>query len=181
MPTMPARDHPSDRGGDFAVAVTCIDGRTHEPLTRWARRRADVRFVDLVTEPGADATLAGCPRSECDDVLRRLRVSLDAHHPELVVIAGHDDCAANPVPAHIHRDQIVDAVEQLDAWGVPVPVVGVWIDADGDVEEIAAGRGVAGPGGRRPPGGGATSPSGGTGALEGGMIVAGDPAEPEEA
>ncbi len=57
---------------DFGVAVTCIDGRTHEPITRWVRQHAGVHYVDLVTEPGADATLADCPQSSCDSILRRL-------------------------------------------------------------------------------------------------------------
>ena len=124
---------------DFGVAVTCIDGRTHEPITRWVRHHAGVHYVDLVTEPGADATLADCPQSSCDSILRRLRVSLDAHGAEIVVIAGHDDCAANPVSPHTHREHIIEAVEQVSEWGLDVPVVGVWIDATGNIEEIAQG------------------------------------------
>lgn len=135
------------RNRDFAVAVTCIDGRTHEPVTRWARQHAGVHYVDLVTEPGPDATLAECGADGagdreladgCPAILRRLRVSLAAHAPEMVVIAGHDDCAANPVDPHVHREHIVDAVHEVAGWDLGVPVVGVWIDDFGNVEQITA-------------------------------------------
>jgi hypothetical protein len=121
----------------FGAAVACIDGRTHEPLTRWIRERTGVRYVDLVTEPGADAALADCPRDTCATIRERLRVSLTAHAPEIVVIAGHDDCAANPVSTLTHRDQVRAAVGEVAGWGLGVPVVGVWIDDDGEVEPIA--------------------------------------------
>jgi hypothetical protein len=124
----------------FGAAVTCIDGRTHEPLTRWIRERTGVRYVDLVTEPGADAALADCPRDTCATIRDRLCVSLKAHSPEIVVIAGHDDCAANPVSIHTHRDHVRAAVGEVGGWGLGVPVVGVWIADDGTVEPIGPDR-----------------------------------------
>lgn len=123
----------SDR---FAVAIACIDGRTHEPLTDWTRAHADIDWVDLITEPGADAALAGCPQSGCSHIRDRVRVSLTAHRPRLVVIAGHDDCAANPVAADVHRAQIRAAVDEVRSWNLDVPTIGIWILADGQVEPV---------------------------------------------
>jgi hypothetical protein len=120
----------------FAVAVTCIDGRTHDPLVRWAREHLDVDYLDLVTQPGADAALSECPLNVCSAIRQMLDVSVNAHASRAVVIAGHDDCAANPVPADVHRRQILDAVRQVEGWGMDLTVVGVWIDHDGTVTPV---------------------------------------------
>ena len=123
--------------GSFAVAVTCIDGRTHEPLVRWVREHVGVDHVDLVTQPGADLTLSTCPRIVCDTIDERLRVSMSAHAPRAVVIAGHGDCAANPAPEPAQRRHVADAVREVERWGLDLPVIGVWIDPRGRVSPIS--------------------------------------------
>jgi hypothetical protein len=123
--------------GRFAAAVTCIDGRTHEPLTRWVREQLGVDHVDLITRPGVDATLSDCSSGLCDGIREHLAVSATAHASRAVAIAGHDDCAGNPVPADEHRRQIADAVEQVRGWGLDMAVIGVWIEVDGTVTPIA--------------------------------------------
>lgn len=120
----------------FAVAVTCIDGRTHEPLVQWVREHLHVDHVDLVTQPGADAALSSCPRGICDGIRERLCVSVTAHASRVVVIAGHDDCAANPVSAEQHRRHIAEAVREVEGWNLDVRIVGVWIDHDGTVTAV---------------------------------------------
>lgn len=120
----------------FAVAVTCIDGRTHEPLVRWVRERFHAQHVDLVTQPGADAALARCVSGICDGIRDRMCVSVTAHASRVVVIAGHDDCAANPVSAEEHRRDIVEAVREVQSWGLDASIFGVWIDADGVVSVV---------------------------------------------
>jgi hypothetical protein len=122
----------------FAAAVTCIDGRTHEPLTRWVREQLGVDHVDLITRPGVDAALSDCSSGLCDGIREHLAVSARAHASRAVAIAGHDDCAGNPVPAEEHRRQIAEAVEQVRGWGLGLEVIGVWIEVDGTVTPIAA-------------------------------------------
>jgi hypothetical protein len=124
----------------FAAAVTCIDGRVHPPLIRWVRDRFGVDHVDLLTQPGPD--LALCCGD--DDAVARLRdhlgVSTRAHRPGALVVAGHADCAANPVPEAEHRRHLHLALQRARAW-VPagMPVVGVWVDGDGHVAEVDPG------------------------------------------
>lgn len=120
----------------FAVAVTCIDGRTHEPLVRWMREHLHAEHVDLVTQPGADAALSSCTHGVCEGIRERLCVSVTAHASRVVVVAGHDDCAANPVPADEHRLHIADAVREVRGWNVGARVLGVWIDHDGSVTPV---------------------------------------------
>lgn len=120
----------------FAAAVTCIDGRTHDPLVQWVRQHLGVDHVDLITQPGADAAVSGCPEQVCDGIRERLSVSVVAHASRAAVVAGHDDCAANPVSAAVHRAQIAASVEEIRRWGLGIEVHGLWIESDGTVTRI---------------------------------------------
>ncbi|MFN7149455.1 MAG: carbonic anhydrase [Microthrixaceae bacterium] len=120
----------------FAAAVTCIDGRTHAALVDWMRHHLGVDYVDLVTQPGADGALSECPRTVCDGIRDQVAVSVTAHASRTIVVAGHDDCAGNPVPADVHRRQILDGVAEIRSWGMDVEVLGVWIDRQGRVSRV---------------------------------------------
>lgn len=123
----------------FAAAVTCIDGRTHEPVTAWARERFGVEYVDLVTQPGPDLALCCATEAQIAHLRENLGVSAEAHHSGALVIAGHADCAANPVSEAQHRDHLRRALSRALSWAPPdMVVVGVWVDPDGQVEEIDA-------------------------------------------
>jgi hypothetical protein len=114
----------------FASAVTCIDGRVLQPLVDWARDRYGVDAVDVVTKPGVDAS---CP-SLVDDLCRRLAPSIDAHGSHDVVLAGHEDCAGNPVDEATHREHLgVAAAALSEALGPDVDVLPVYVRLDGTV------------------------------------------------
>jgi hypothetical protein len=123
-------------GGRFAVAITCIDGRFHEPAAGWLRRHSGADFVDLVTEPGADLVLADHEHPGRCQIAERLRVSLSAHHPSVIAVVGHADCAANPADACTHQRQIAGAVDEVRSWNVGIPVLGLWVDPAGLVQPI---------------------------------------------
>lgn len=129
---------------DFAVAVTCIDGRFHEPLTAWIRTRFDVEHVDLVTAPGAGAALAAEYPEVTQHVLHDLRPSLDTHHAAAVVIAAHADCAGDPSCRSDQLAALPLAVTRLrDLLGDARPIVGVYLDLDGAVTPVTRGEPVA--------------------------------------
>ncbi len=119
---------------DFAVAVTCIDGRFHEALTSWMKSRFDVAHVDLVTAPGVSAALATGDAVVTDGTLTRLRPSLEAHHAAAVVVAAHEDCAGDPSR---RREQLAGlhlATARLRAHlGDARPIVGVHLGIDGTI------------------------------------------------
>jgi hypothetical protein len=81
---------------DFAAAVSCIDGRYHEPLVAWMRHRFEVRHVDLVTAPGVSAELARGTPDVVAEVANHLSPSLETHQATVVVVAAHEGCAADP-------------------------------------------------------------------------------------
>jgi hypothetical protein len=123
----------------FAAAVTCIDGRVHEPVTAWVRERFGVTYVDLVTQPGPDLALCCAAEARIQHLRESLGVSAEAHRSGALVIAGHADCAANPVSEEQHRDHLRRALNRALTWAPPgMVVVGVWVDDEGRVSEVDA-------------------------------------------
>lgn len=97
----------------FATILTCIDGRVQGPLHEWARTNLGVDFVDTITEPGPCSAVAVSDDAGLDRLLTKVRISQDAHGSKVLVIAGHSDCAGNPVPEASQRTQLRDAVTRL--------------------------------------------------------------------
>jgi hypothetical protein len=123
---------------DFIAAVTCIDGRFHEPLVAWARRRDGAAWVDLVTAPGIAAQLAAGAPDATDEVVRELRPSLEAHGSATVVVAAHEGCAGDPSPPAAQRAALPEAAHVLHArLGGVAKVRAVHLSAAGEVEEVA--------------------------------------------
>lgn len=120
----------------FATAITCIDGRVQVPVIEWIRGEMGVDFVDMITEPGPDWVLAFQPDEQLAEIRRRVKISTDAHGSQLLIVAGHHDCAANPVSDFDHQEHIRKAVEVARNWQFAVRVVGVWVNSDWQVEVV---------------------------------------------
>lgn len=117
----------------FASAITCIDGRVIAPLLDWTLARFDVDAVDVVTEPGVDASLPDL----VEDLTRRLSPSIDKHGSHQVVLAGHEDCAGNPVSDETHREHLAVSADALSrALGPEVDVLPVFVHLDGTVDVL---------------------------------------------
>lgn len=118
----------------FASAITCIDGRVLQPLVDFTRERFAVDAVDVVTEPGADATVPAL----VDDLVRRLAPSLEKHGSTAVVLAGHEDCAGNPVDEATHRQHLGTSARILsETLGEGIEVLTVYVRLDGHVEVVS--------------------------------------------
>ena len=131
------RRHTSQRSdAHFATAITCIDGRVQVPVIEWICNQMGVDFVDMITVPGADWVLAFESDEQLAEIRRRVEVSTDAHGSQLLIVAGHHDCAANPVSDFDHQEHIRKAVQAARRWQLPVRIVGVWINGDWQVEVV---------------------------------------------
>jgi hypothetical protein len=118
----------------FAVAVTCIDGRFHKPLTSWMQERFRVTHVDLVTAPGVGAALATGDADVTRQVLDGLRPSLEAHRAAAVVVAAHEDCAGDRSTRTEQLGALRLAVTRVRAHlGEVRPIVGVHLDLAGTI------------------------------------------------
>ncbi len=122
--------------GTFGTAINCIDGRTQEPVAAWVKANAHVDFVDTVTVPGPDQALTqGTP--EAIAALRKsVEISVNAHGSQVVAIAGHYDCAAFPADRERHAAAIREAVRLVQGWGLPVRVVGLWVNDRWEIEPV---------------------------------------------
>jgi len=112
----------------FATAINCMDGRTQIPVIEWMRKRHSVSYVDMITEPGADAVLARNDDAQTiESIKRKVRITIEKHGSGIILVVGHYDCAGNPVDMHTHLAQIRSAVERIASWGFNAQVFGIWI------------------------------------------------------
>lgn len=135
--------------GRFGTAINCMDGRVQEPVAAWVKANYSVDFVDTVTVPGPDKVLANArPRRArrwrrrsglqvAEEIRSRVAISVEAHGSNVVAVAGHADCAGNPVTEKEHRRHILRAVETVRSWGFPVTVVGLWVNSNRQVEVVS--------------------------------------------
>lgn len=114
--------------GGFAAVLNCIDGRVQRPVADWARERYGVDYADAITEPGIDAVLGLGDPAAREALLDKVCVSRLAHLACYLVVAGHHDCAANPVPRTLHEEHIRAAVSYLRAALPGFRVDGVFLD-----------------------------------------------------
>jgi hypothetical protein len=97
----------------FATIVTCIDGRIQHPLSDWAKEHLAVDYIDTITEPGPDFAIAAAREASLAALVAKIRLSQHAHGSSALVIAGHSDCAGNPVSEADHHEQLRRAVAKL--------------------------------------------------------------------
>ncbi len=122
----------------FGAAINCIDGRAQEPVARWLKARYHLDHVDVITEPGAEGALLAQP-DLAEQIRSKVLLSLQRHAASVVAIAAHHDCLANPVPASEHQEQIRRCTAMLRlSWGLPVTIVGLWVNERWEVEEVGA-------------------------------------------
>jgi hypothetical protein len=122
--------------GKFGTAVNCMDGRVQLPVTDWMKTQFKLDFVDMITEPGPDKIVSGHgPQSE--SIKARAAISANAHGSKIIVIAGHDDCAGNPVSEKQHKSEITGSIKVIKSWNLPFEkVIGLWVDKDWKIEVV---------------------------------------------
>ena len=121
----------------FGTTINCIDGRTQKPVSEWIKEKFQVEFVDTVTEPGCDKLLPENNAEKIEQVKSKVLISINKHNSTVVVIAGHHDCAGNPVSKEEHISQIKQSTEIIKSWNLPVKVAGLWINDQWKAELIS--------------------------------------------
>jgi len=123
--------------GTFATAINCIDGRVQRPVSEWMRIQYSIDFIDTITQPGPEKTLTQGPQAIIDVMCVNVGVSVSAHQSQIIAVAAHHGCAGNPVSDEEHQAQIRAACQVVAGWGLPVRVVGLWVNEWWQVELIA--------------------------------------------
>jgi len=118
----------------FVTAINCIDGRVQIPVIEWLRKEYGVDYVDVITEPSPNKILAEDKDSPVlDSIKRRVEISVNDHASELIAIAGHYDCAGNPVENDMQLKQIRSAIKTVKSWDCEVQIIGLWVDENWEV------------------------------------------------
>lgn len=116
----------------FATIFTCIDGRIQQPLNEWTRNHLDVEYIDTITEPGPEAVLAATGERCLEVLLEKVEISRRAHGSGTLVIAGHSDCAGNPVSDDEQRSQLKRSLDRLAERLPGTRILAVHADQCGD-------------------------------------------------
>lgn len=122
--------------GTFVTAVNCMDGRVQRPVFDWLKEQYGVDYVDMVTEAGPNKVLLEGNPDQIQSVRSKIEVSLNAHGSKVIAIAGHHDCAGNPVPKDVKWEQTRESVQRLKSWYGDVEVIGLWVNENWEVEKV---------------------------------------------
>jgi len=89
----------------------------------------------VITEPGCDKVLSSGPVELIEAIKSKVLISVKAHGSNIVVIAGHYDCAGNPVSKEEHWEGIKKSIKVIRSWNIPI-IVGVWVNEEWKTEVV---------------------------------------------
>jgi len=124
--------------GKFGTAINCIDGRVQLPVIEWMKKTFGFDYIDMITEPGVDKVMSQVEDKRIELIKSKVEISVNAHGSKIIVIAGHFDCAGNPVSKQEHLLQIRKALKVIQEWklnGVQ-KIIGIWIEDNKEIEVI---------------------------------------------
>ena len=127
----------SSHSSKFGTAINCMDGRVQLPVIDWMKKAYILDYVDMVTEPGPEGVMVAGESAQLESIRMKVKISVNAHGSDTIVIASHHDCAGNPVSKEAHLSQTRKAMDIIKSWDLPVKIiVGVWVDDDWAVQPI---------------------------------------------
>ena len=122
--------------GKFGTVINCIDGRTQIPVSKWIKENYSLDYIDTITEPGPDRVISEKNIIKIEQLKTKVLISIKAHGSKIVIIAGHHDCAANPVSKTNHIDQIKKSINEIKSWNLDVDVFGIWVNEEWKIERV---------------------------------------------
>ena len=113
----------------FFTTVGCMDGRVHEVVGDFGRKKFGAEYPDTITEAGLVGKLANNPeQSLLKSIKQKLLISLEKHHSKGIIVHGHQECAASDaVDDDKHKDDIRKSVQVVQSLINSVPVVGAFV------------------------------------------------------
>ena len=97
----------------------------------------NVKYVDSITEPGANLILAERSHETLvQSILKRIDISVEKHGSIGIAVGGHHDCAGNPVTYEEQKRHIMSGIAYLGNQYRDIPIIGLWVDENWRVHEI---------------------------------------------
>ena len=121
----------------FCTVINCMDGRVQLPVIKYLQTYFNVSFVDSITEPGPIAILAERETNPLtENILTRLKISIEKHKSVGLAITAHYDCAGNPLAKEMQLKQLQTAIEFIGVQYPTIPIIGLWLDSDFTVKKV---------------------------------------------
>ncbi len=123
--------------GTFATVLNCMDGRVQVPVVLHLLDRFGVDYIDTITEAGMVRYFSDEMESpQTESTLHSILISIEKHGSRQIAIVAHDDCAANPIPNEMQQNQIRVSMRLLKEHFPQCEILGLWVDADFQIQEI---------------------------------------------
>jgi carbonic anhydrase len=124
-----------------AVVLTCFDHRISDAVAEFLRTRG-IRNPDMIVVAGGAKTLASPSSSlERDFILEQIRLSIQLHRPNRVLVISHSDCGTYGGLANFkgdaaaemehHRNELCRAVDLISAHFANIPVEPYFVNFSG--------------------------------------------------
>jgi hypothetical protein len=123
--------------GIFVTLINCMDGRVQIPAIEYLKEKYEADYVDSITEPGPIRYLSeNTDKCILGSINDRIRISVEKHGSKLIAIAGHFDCAGNPVGKEVQLRQLEEAAEMIKLWYPDAEIIKLWIDENWEVVKV---------------------------------------------
>ncbi len=121
----------------FYTVINCMDGRVQESVNNYLKNKFNVKYIDVITEPGPNKILCDQnPSNIIDSIHKRISISINKHYSNGIAVVGHEDCAGNPVSKKEQINHLKKASEYLQKYYPDHEVISLWADLSGHVTEI---------------------------------------------
>ena len=114
-----------------------MDGRPLRKVADYLHTTFGVRQIDTITTAGTVKHLVA-DTDQTPTLLANLDTSVKVHGSRHIAIVAHHDCAGNPVPDKVQKQQIAEALVHMSRLHPHAEVIGLWIDRNRIVERIRA-------------------------------------------
>ena len=73
---------------DFVTSIHCMDGRIQEPLINFIKKEYNIRYIDIITEPGPCKILSqNIENHLLESIDNRIAISLNKHGSKIIFIS----------------------------------------------------------------------------------------------
>jgi len=112
-----------------------MDGRPQRKVADYLSTALGVRHLDTITTAGLVKHIAEDTR-QTETLLENVGISMKAHGSNKIAVVAHHDCAGNPAPDRVQKQQVASAIARLNETYPRAEVIGIWLDAQWIVERI---------------------------------------------
>ena len=114
-----------------------MDGRIQEPLMDYLREHYNVKYVDVITEPGPCKILAEkTNKIVINSIIDRVDISIRKHKSKLIAISGHYDCAGNPCDEETQKNQIRESMKYCKNMYPKTQIIGLWVNNEWKINNV---------------------------------------------